>query len=145
MTLVSRTLEKRERRARRKAELGARQRALPDKRYGVILADPPWRFKPYSRLTGMDRAADNHYPMSALEEIKALAVASIAARDCVLFLWATVPMLPCQSIGDCLFGDAVRRTPQGTVGGQVRSLASTSDRSPPQPSAGTARPPLSPR
>jgi hypothetical protein len=24
---------------------GARQRALPEKRYGVILADPPWRFE----------------------------------------------------------------------------------------------------
>jgi hypothetical protein len=94
MTVVSRTIEKRERRARREAELGERQRALPDKRYGVILADPPWRFEPYSRITGMDRAADNHYPTSALEEIKGLAVASIAAPDCVLFLWATVPMLP---------------------------------------------------
>ena len=94
MNLVSRTLAKRERRARREAELGARQRALPGKRYGVILADPPWRFEPYSRITGMDRAADNHYPTSPLEEIKALDVASITARDCVLFLWATVPMLP---------------------------------------------------
>jgi N6-adenosine-specific RNA methylase IME4 len=94
MTVVSRIIEKRERRARREAELGERQRALPNKRYGVILADPPWRFEPYSRISGMDRAADNHYPTSALEEIKALAVASIAAPDCVLFLWATVPMLP---------------------------------------------------
>jgi N6-adenosine-specific RNA methylase IME4 len=94
VTLVSRTVEKKERRARREAELGERQRALPDKRYGVILADPPWRFEPYSRITGMDRAADNHYPTNALEEIKALTVAAIAARDCALFLWATVPMLP---------------------------------------------------
>jgi N6-adenosine-specific RNA methylase IME4 len=92
--VISRTIEKRDRRARREAELGERQRALPDRRYGVILADPPWRFEPYSRITGVDRAADNHYPTSALEEIKALAVASIAARDCALFLWATVPMLP---------------------------------------------------
>ena len=94
VTVISRAIEKRDRRARLEAELGERQRALPDKRYGVILADPPWRFEPYSRITGMDRAADNHYPTSALEEIKALAVASIAARDCALFLWATVPMLP---------------------------------------------------
>jgi N6-adenosine-specific RNA methylase IME4 len=94
MNLVSRTIDKRERRARREAELGERQRALPDQRYGVILADPPWRFEPYSRITGMDRAADNHYPTSAFEEIKALAVGSIAAPDCVLFLWATVPMQP---------------------------------------------------
>jgi hypothetical protein len=51
-----RLAEKKARRARLEAELGARQRALPDKRYGVIYADPPWRFEPYSRVTGMDRA-----------------------------------------------------------------------------------------
>ena len=87
-------VEKKERRAKREAELGELQRALPTKRYGVILADPPWRFEPYSRATGMDCAANSHYPTSGLEEIKALDVASIAAPDCVLFLWATVPMLP---------------------------------------------------
>jgi N6-adenosine-specific RNA methylase IME4 len=92
MIIDSRTIEKRERRARREAELGERQRALPDKRYGVIYADPPWRFEPYSRITGMDRAADNHYPTSTTEEIKALAVASIAAPDCSLWLWSTAPM-----------------------------------------------------
>ena len=48
----------------------------------------------YSRDTGLDRDASNHYPVQALEQIKALDVASIAAPDCVLFLWATAPMLP---------------------------------------------------
>jgi N6-adenosine-specific RNA methylase IME4 len=90
---VRRMAEKKARRARLEAELGARQRALPDKRYGVIYADPPWRFEPYSRVTGMDRAAENHYPTSPLSEIKALDVKAIAAADSVLFLWATVPML----------------------------------------------------
>jgi N6-adenosine-specific RNA methylase IME4 len=85
---------KKERRARLEAELGAKQRALPDRRYGVILADPAWRFEPYSRVTGMDRAADNHYPTSPLDEIKRLDVPSIAAKDSALFLWSTVPMLP---------------------------------------------------
>jgi N6-adenosine-specific RNA methylase IME4 len=85
---------KRARRAQLEADLAARIRALPDKRYGVILADPPWRFEPYSRETGMDRAAENHYPTSPLDEIRALDVRSIAAPDSVLFLWATVPMLP---------------------------------------------------
>jgi N6-adenosine-specific RNA methylase IME4 len=91
---AARTAAKKAQRSRREAELGARQRALPDNRYGVILADPPWRFEPWSRETGMDRSADNHYPTSPLAAIKALGVASIAASDCVLFLWATVPMLP---------------------------------------------------
>ncbi|MER9937450.1 MT-A70 family methyltransferase [Mesorhizobium sp. M0088] len=85
---------KKERRGEREIELAAKIHALPGKRYGVIVADPEWRFEPYSRETGMDRAADNHYPTSALEEIMARDVGSIAADDCVLFLWATAPMLP---------------------------------------------------
>lgn len=60
--------------------------------YHVIYADPPWRFEPFSRDSGMDRAADNHYPTMDLEAIKALEVP--AASDAVLFLWATAPMLP---------------------------------------------------
>lgn len=90
--------DKRERRAEREARLGAGQAAgnlaLPQKKYGVILADPEWRFEPYSRDTGMDRAADNHYPTSTTDVIASRDVASIAADDCVLFLWATAPMLP---------------------------------------------------
>jgi N6-adenosine-specific RNA methylase IME4 len=42
----------------------------------------------------MDRSADNHYPTSDLEVIAARDVPSIAADNCALFLWATVPMLP---------------------------------------------------
>lgn len=91
-TAEERQIEKQERRAEREAELGAVQRAMPEKRYGVIYADPPWRFEPYSRESGMDRAADNHYPTMTLDDIKALPVP--AADDCALFLWATAPMLP---------------------------------------------------
>ena len=60
----------------------------------MIVADPEWRFEPWSRETGMDRAADNHYPTIITEVIKARDVESIAADDCVLLLWATMPMLP---------------------------------------------------
>ena len=87
------TEEKQERRDNRERVLGACQMALPEQKFGVILADPEWRFEPWSRETGMDRAADNHYPTSVTEVIAARDVASIAADDCVLFLWATVPML----------------------------------------------------
>jgi N6-adenosine-specific RNA methylase IME4 len=88
------TADKQAHRAARERALGAMQCALPDKKYGVILADPEWRFEPWSRETGLDRAADNHYPTSCTEVIAARDVPAIAARDCVLFLWATVPMLP---------------------------------------------------
>jgi N6-adenosine-specific RNA methylase IME4 len=84
---------KRERRTEREIELAAFQAALPQKRLGVVYADPAWRFAPWSEETGSDRAADNHYATSTLTQIKALDVPSIAADDSVLFLWATVPML----------------------------------------------------
>ena len=94
---------KAERRAQRERDLAARIAAgnadlaaagEAGRRYGVILADPEWQFVPFSIATGMDRAADNHYPTTALGVIKARPVAEVAARDCVLFLWATAPMLP---------------------------------------------------
>jgi N6-adenosine-specific RNA methylase IME4 len=88
-----RTKRKKEERVRKEQALAVKQQALPDKRYGVIVADPEWAFKTYSE-NGMDRAADNHYPTSPLDAIKRRDVASISAPDCVLFLWATVPMLP---------------------------------------------------
>jgi N6-adenosine-specific RNA methylase IME4 len=84
---------KREHRASREVELAKRIKALPDRRYGVVLADPEWRFEVRSRVTGLDRSADNHYPTSSLEEIARRPVASIAAPDCALFLWATMPHL----------------------------------------------------
>jgi N6-adenosine-specific RNA methylase IME4 len=91
---VSTTEEKKTRRANRERVLGECQAALPNKKYGVILADPEWRFEVYSRETGMDRAADNHYPTSVTDDICARPVGDIAAKDCACFLWATVPMLP---------------------------------------------------
>ena len=38
--------------------------------------------------------AENHYPTMSIDDICALPVADIAAKDSVLFLWATFPMLP---------------------------------------------------
>lgn len=87
------TSAKKARRAEREAELGKRQAALPEAKFGVIYADPEWRFQTFSDETGMDRSADNHYPTSDLETIKKRDVGSLAADDSVLFLWATVPML----------------------------------------------------
>jgi N6-adenosine-specific RNA methylase IME4 len=86
--------DKSERRAERERQLASRIMALPEEKSGAIVADPPWKFEPYSRETGMDRAADNHFPTMTTDAIAALDVASIAADDCVLFLWATVPMEP---------------------------------------------------
>jgi N6-adenosine-specific RNA methylase IME4 len=85
--------EKAARRAERERFLAAKIRKLPDRRYGVIVADPEWRFEAYNQTTGLQKAADNHYPTSPIEVILARDVPSIAAPDCTLFLWATVPCL----------------------------------------------------
>jgi hypothetical protein len=86
--------EKKARRKRRERDLGAKILALPDKRYGVIVADPEWQWERWSHETGMDRAAPNHYPTSCLEFIKSRDVQSITAKDCVSFLWVTGPINP---------------------------------------------------
>lgn len=77
----------------REVKLAAKIKDLPTEKYAVIYADPEWQFEPYSRETGMDRSADNHYPTSPIDEISGRDVESISADDCVLFLWATAPML----------------------------------------------------
>ena len=56
------------------------------KKYSIIYADPPWRYKVYSQK-GLGRSAESHYPTMALEDIRALPVGTLAADDCVLFLW----------------------------------------------------------
>jgi N6-adenosine-specific RNA methylase IME4 len=67
------------------------QREKSDQLFNVIYADPNWKFVTRSE-NGMDRAADNHYECANVAEIKAMKVP--AADDCVLFLWATAPLLP---------------------------------------------------
>lgn len=85
---------KAERRKERERELAARITALPQRRYGLILADPEWKWRPYHEVTGGSRSASNHYPVSDTAVIAARQVESIAAHDCILFLWAIGSMLP---------------------------------------------------
>ena len=61
--------------------------------YRVVYADPPWRFDTFSDR-GKGRSAEAHYDCLSLAEIKALPVAEWAARDSVLLMWATDPLLP---------------------------------------------------
>ena len=80
-------------------KIAASNAALPaiaaeGRTFGVVYADPAWRPEPYSRVTGMDRAPENHYPTMLTSEIAALPIAPLAARDSVLFIWATMQMLP---------------------------------------------------
>lgn len=60
-----------------------------DKKYDIIYAEPPWRYKD-RKCNG---ACENHYPTMSIEEIEKLPIKNIASKNCVLFLWATYPML----------------------------------------------------
>lgn len=59
--------------------------------FKFIMADPPWAFATYS-AKGKEKSADKHYQCMSLDDIKSLDVASIADKDCLLWLWATAPM-----------------------------------------------------
>ena len=63
--------------------------------YGLIMADPPWAFELYS-AAGEAKSAQAQYRTMSLDSIAALPVAELAAPDCLLWLWATAPMLPDQ-------------------------------------------------
>lgn len=60
-----------------------------EKKYGVIYADPPWRYNDRN----CNGACEQHYNTMTLQDIKSLPVEGICEKDCVLFLWTTYPML----------------------------------------------------
>lgn len=90
---AARAVIKQERRDKREATLGTKQQSLPQQKFGIILADPEWKWKPWSEA-GMDRGVENTYPTTETTDIAARDVQSIAADDCVLVLWARADMLP---------------------------------------------------
>jgi N6-adenosine-specific RNA methylase IME4 len=74
---------------------------LPRRHYGVIVADPPWSFaswtdkgKTRAATTRQKGIAGRAYATMTPAEISELPVASIAAKNSVLFLWAVSSQLP---------------------------------------------------
>ena len=62
-------------------------------RYGVILADPPWKYTTWSEDTGAGRSAESHFPTMLVDDIAAMPVGELADRNCALFMWATWPTI----------------------------------------------------
>lgn len=62
------------------------------KKYSIIYADPPWH---YGRKSYQDNGRDmlylddTQYKTMNIEEIKALPIKNIAAKDCACFMWCT--------------------------------------------------------
>ena len=87
---------KKVKREQREKELGAKQQTMPTKEYGLIVTDDAWNTKVWSRETGMDRHAANHYPVEDAYTAEEMHAATkdrfgCAAKDCVLAMWATSP------------------------------------------------------
>lgn len=84
------------RRLAKQRSVSGKAKSLPKGKYGVIYCDPPWSYN--DKLGGeLDQSyggAEKHYPAMSLSELKALPVPDMAGENCVLFLWATSPLLP---------------------------------------------------
>jgi len=64
---------------------------LPDKKYEIIYADPPWSYK--DKMAGHSFSLDHEYKTQSKQWIASLPVRDIAADTCCLFLWVTNPLL----------------------------------------------------
>ena len=63
------------------------------KKFGTILADPPWQFQNRTGKVAPEHRRLSRYGTMALDEICALPVGDMTTDDAVLFLWATNPKL----------------------------------------------------
>ena len=62
-----------------------------ENKYGIIYADSPWR---YDNPKNNDPAMGGiTYPTMSLEDICNMPIHNIASKNCILFLWATMPKL----------------------------------------------------
>lgn len=62
-------------------------------KYGVVYADPPWRFETWNQDNTYPGTRAPTYPTMKLREMTALPVSAIAADDSVLFMWVSWPLL----------------------------------------------------
>ncbi len=71
---------------------------LPDGQFKCIVADPPWHFRSRTALQMSNwtsrRDAEKHYSVMGIDDIMALPVKSVAAKDAHLWIWTTGPCLP---------------------------------------------------
>lgn len=62
---------------------------LPNGKYQVIYADPPWQYN----NTGLGGSAQSHYPTMSIDELCQLDIGNLVGDVAVLFLWVTSPFL----------------------------------------------------
>ncbi len=81
--------------------------ALPEKKFDIIYADPPWHYNGKLQFDKSSKSADKidlsrnifissadfKYPTLKTSQMMSLPVRDIAKDDCLLFMWATNPHL----------------------------------------------------
>ncbi len=67
---------------------------IAGRRFGTILADPPWRFQNRTGKVAPEHKRLSRYGTMTFDEIKALPVSQAAAPVCHLYLWIPNAMLP---------------------------------------------------
>lgn len=80
---------------------------LPEKKYDIIYADPPWDYGGKMQFDRSSKAADKidlnrsifisaanfKYPTVKTKQLKKIPIQEIAKDDCLLFMWVTNPHL----------------------------------------------------
>ena len=64
---------------------------FPNKKYNIILCDPPWSYN--DKALAGNRGACCKYTVMNIDDIKYLPIHEIADKNCLLFLWITMPKL----------------------------------------------------
>ena len=69
------------------------------KKYKIIYADPAWQYSDKRTGAGKNNpngagGAEKHYNTMPTNEICSLPIKNISADNCMLFMWATSPLLP---------------------------------------------------
>lgn len=65
---------------------------LPNKKYNIIYADPPWSYK--DKAAAGSRGSSFKYPTEENDWIDKFPIDQLASDNCFLFMWATMPKLP---------------------------------------------------
>ena len=66
---------------------------LPDKKYAVIYADPPWSYRQHGTGPKSRGNAAQHYHTMTTDDICALPVHQLAGGGTACFMWATFPQI----------------------------------------------------
>lgn len=66
---------------------------LPNKKYRIIYADPPWSYRKSGGIKSARGLAKKYYSTMDIEDIKNLPIQKISDKNCYLFLWVTAPCM----------------------------------------------------